>query len=146
MKIDGSFRKKARIEMLPLIDIVFLLLVVFIFTMLSMAVHRSLPVVLPTSTTAELDKQRLLSITVQSASSQSQPVIYINKEQVALGGLAEALQTKTESRRLGKAGKERGVLLFADSDISYQQLFQVLDQIRAAGVSNISLQAEEVGQ
>ena len=44
MKIQLPAIKKARIEMLPLIDIVFLLLVFFIYAMLSMAVHRGLPV------------------------------------------------------------------------------------------------------
>jgi biopolymer transport protein ExbD len=50
MKIHLPATKKARIEMLPLIDIVFLLLVFFIYAMLSMAVHRGLPVELPLST------------------------------------------------------------------------------------------------
>ena len=58
MKIHLPATKKARIEMLPLIDIVFLLLVFFIYAMLSMAVHRGLPVELPLSTTAEIDKNR----------------------------------------------------------------------------------------
>ena len=44
MKVELPVQKKARIEMLPLIDIVFLLLVFFIYAMLSMAVHRGLPV------------------------------------------------------------------------------------------------------
>ena len=56
MKIDVGSRRKARIDMLPLIDIVFLLLVFFIYAMLSMAVHHALPVALPVSTTAPLDK------------------------------------------------------------------------------------------
>jgi biopolymer transport protein ExbD len=50
--------------MLPLIDIVFLLLVFFIYAMLSMAVHHALPVALPLSSTAPLDKQVTLSVTV----------------------------------------------------------------------------------
>ncbi len=49
MKLDYGVERKARIEMLPLIDIVFLLLVVFIYTMLSMSVHRGLEVCLPAS-------------------------------------------------------------------------------------------------
>ncbi len=49
MKLNLDTQRKVRIEMLPLIDIVFLLLVFFIYAMLSMAVHRGLPVVLPTS-------------------------------------------------------------------------------------------------
>ena len=47
MKISHFHTRPPRVEMLPLIDIVFLLLVVFIYTMLSMAVHRGLPVNLP---------------------------------------------------------------------------------------------------
>jgi biopolymer transport protein ExbD len=37
---------------------------------------------------------------------------------------------------------ETGVLLFADRQLPYQQLFDVLDRIREAGLHRISLQAE----
>ncbi len=47
MKINLPAPGKPRIEMLPLIDIVFLLLVVFIYSMLSMSVHRGLSVTFP---------------------------------------------------------------------------------------------------
>ncbi len=145
MKLDMTLRKKARIEMLPLIDIVFLLLVVFIYTMLSMAVHRGLPVVLPTSSSAEIDKQEFLSITVQTKSSQLQPAIYVNDKEVALEQLTRALLARAATES-GEKSATQGVLLFADATVNYQQLFQVLDRIRAAGISNISLQAEEVAQ
>ena len=42
MKIRHLNTRPPRVEMLPLIDIVFLLLVVFIYTMLSMAVHKGM--------------------------------------------------------------------------------------------------------
>ncbi|MDX1764995.1 MAG: biopolymer transporter ExbD [bacterium] len=64
MKVPMPPRKKARIEMLPLIDIVFLLLVFFIYAMLSMAVHRGLRVELPQSTSAEIDQRTILSVIV----------------------------------------------------------------------------------
>jgi biopolymer transport protein ExbD len=131
MKINLEKGRKARIEMLPLIDIVFLLLVFFIYAMLSMAVHRALPVSLPESTTARIDKQSLLSVTVKSDGS-----VYLDKEQVPLQFLAEALKRKAR----GKEGA--AVLLFADRNLPYQSLFRVLDQIRMAGLSRISLQAE----
>ena len=44
MKVPHRTPRRARIEMLPLIDILFLLLVFFIYAMLSMALHRGLPV------------------------------------------------------------------------------------------------------
>jgi biopolymer transport protein ExbD len=117
--------------MLPLIDIVFLLLVFFIFTMLSMAVHRSLPIMLPTSSSAKIDKELVLSVTIKSDRT-----LYVDKERIAFDDLASVLRTKTAS------ASEPGILLFADRGLSYQNLFQVLDQIRMAGIHRISLQAE----
>ena len=68
MKVPSTYLgiKKPRIEMLPLIDIVFLLLVFFIYAMLSMAVHRSLPVSLPVCSTAEINTELNLSISVNN--------------------------------------------------------------------------------
>ena len=131
MKINFQTNKKARIEMLPLIDIVFLLLVFFIYAMLSMAVHRGLPVALPTSSSALIDKELVLSVTVKTDGT-----IYINRDQIPLNDLTSALKNKT------KEYKDPGVLLFADRDLSYQKLFSVMDQIRTAGINRISLQAE----
>jgi len=131
MKVNLRTARKVRIEMLPLIDIVFLLLVFFIYAMLSMAVHRGLPVVLPSSSTARIDKHLILSVTVKSEGS-----IYVDKEQVLMESLTEALRKKVQG------GTDPGVLLFADRSIPYQKLFNVLDQIRMAGLSRISLQAE----
>ena len=131
MKVNLQPVKRARIEMLPLIDIVFLLLVFFIYAMLSMAVHRGLPVLLPTSSTAKIDKHLVLSVTVKDDGE-----IYIDKEKISLEDLKDTLRHKAGN------DKGTGVLLFADRSVSYQKLFKVLDQIRMAGLKRISLQAE----
>lgn len=131
MKVNLQTRRKVRIEMLPLIDIVFLLLVFFIYAMLSMAVHRGLPVILPTSSTAKIEKHLLLSVTVKSDGT-----IFLDKEEIPLRSLREALRTKAQSE------KEPGVLLFAERELPYQDLFRVIDEIRMAGLNRISLQAE----
>lgn len=131
MKVNLRVAKKARIEMLPLIDIVFLLLVFFIYTMLSMAVHRGLPVVLPKSISAEIDKKLILSVTLQKDGT-----IYLDKVPFSFEELDQAIRLKATGY------KDPGVLLFADRDITYQQLFRVMDKIRHAGVKRISLQAE----
>ena len=65
--------------MLPLIDIVFLLLVFFIYAMLSMAVHKALPVALQQSSTAKIDKKQILSITIQASGN-----IYLDKHKISL--------------------------------------------------------------
>jgi len=65
VKVALPARRKSRIEMIPLIDIVFLLLAAFIYATLSMAVHRGLPVALPASAAAEIEKNPVLSVTMQ---------------------------------------------------------------------------------
>jgi biopolymer transport protein ExbD len=134
MKIQYSVPRRARIEMLPLIDIVFLLLVFFIYAMLSMAVHRGVPVVLPRSETAQIDKKQILTVTIKGDGR-----LFLDRQHIPLEKLQGALQRKSRSIR------EPGVLLFADRGVSYQKLFRVLDQIRLAGLTRISLQAESDG-
>ena len=131
MKVKLNRDKRVRIEMLPLIDVVFLVLVFFIYAMLSMAVHRGLPVALPTSSSAGIDKKEALSVTVKADGR-----IYVDKEEIALKDLGEALRRKV------KEDAEPDILLFADHSLSYQKLFRVLDQIRMSGLNRISLQAD----
>lgn len=117
--------------MLPLIDIVFLLLVFFIYAMLSMALHRGMPVLLPVSSQSEVEHQLVLSVTVEADGG-----VFVDRVAVQLESLTEVL------KRRAVDSKEPGVLLFADRSVSYQQLFEVLDRIRKAGIARISLQAE----
>ena len=129
MKIRSFQKKPPRIEMLPLID------VVFIYAMLSMAVHKGMPVDLPISSEVKADKKLSLSVTVDADGD-----IFIDKKPVALDKVTTTLH------RLSKRDKETGVLFFADRSVSYQTLFRVLDRIRQAGLERISLQAESEQQ
>lgn len=134
MKISVAGRKPPRIEMLPLIDVVFLLLVFFIYAMLSMAVHRALPVALPQSETAEIDPAAGIAVSVTLNGAVS-----IDEQPVGLSRLAEVLRDKA-------AAKNRGVQVFADRRVEYQLLYSVLDEIKKAGISRISLQADSDGK
>lgn len=134
MKLSIGKRNGVRIEMLPLIDIVFLLLVFFIYAMLSMAVHRALPVVLPESGMAEIDNIPMLAVSITHDGN-----VFIDKQPIELIDLSEALQNKN------MAEKKKGVQVYADRLVEYQRLFMVLDSIKKAGISKISLQAERDG-
>ena len=130
MKVPTLSRKTVRIEMLPLIDIVFLLLVVFIYAMLSMAVHRGLPVSLPASSSAPIEHPRTVAVTIQADGS-----LFVDKHPVLLVNLTQALKNTPPDQR------RQGLILYADRDLTYQQLFKVLDQIRKADIERISMQA-----
>jgi biopolymer transport protein ExbD len=141
MKIAASLRtgRKARIEMLPLIDIVFLLLVFFIYAMLSMAVHRGMPVTLPFSATATVEHQEMVALTVRADGR-----LFVDRQEVRL----EELTPFLADRIGGKTGAPTvaGVRLFGDRHLTFQQLYEVLDRIRQAGVTNIFLQADATDQ
>ena len=135
MKVPSGYLgiKKPRIEMLPLIDIVFLLLIFFIYAMLSMAVHRSLPVSLPFSSTATVNTELNLTVSVRQNGE-----VFFDNTRVSLEELQAILQDKAQKEGDGKSVQ---VDLFADKALSYQELYSVLDIVRTAGISNVSLQA-----
>jgi biopolymer transport protein ExbD len=133
MKIHRIRTRPPRVEMLPLIDVVFLLLVVFIYAMLSMAVHKGMPVELPRAAQIQAQQpEQPLSVTVERDGS-----VFVNKAPVSLETLPELL------KRQPGVTPETAVLLFADRQLPYQQLFDVLDRIRQSGLHRISLQARE---
>jgi biopolymer transport protein ExbD len=131
MKVRRFHIKPPRVEMLPLIDIVFLLLVVFIYTMLSMAVHKGMPVTLPSGEQVEQSKPSTVTVTITADGA-----IFVDQQAAALETLSDMLRQKT------REDTETGVLLYADRSLVYDRLFNVMDRIRQAGLHRISLQAE----
>ena len=131
MKVRLLNQKKARIEILPLIDIVFLLLVFFIYAMLSMAVHRGLPVELPLSTTAEIDKKLILSVSVEADET-----VYVDKERVALSSLPDALR----QRRVEQPDLK--LFIGGDRAVRYEKVIEVLDVVRQAGISRVAFETK----
>lgn len=131
MKVSLQAKRSPRIEMIPLIDLIFLILVSFVYGVFFMSVHRGVPVSLPFSSTAKIEKQLTLTLSIQADGS-----LFLDKEPVPLENLGEALKVKAAGNR------ETGVLLFADKNLPYQKLYAVLDLIRTAGLSQVSLQAE----
>jgi biopolymer transport protein ExbD len=131
MKVSLQIKRKPRIEMIPLIDLMFLILVSFVYGVFFMSVHRGVQVTLPLSSTATIEKQLTLTLTIQADGT-----LFLDKEPVPLENLGEALKARAAENR------ETGVLLFADKNLPYQKLYTVLDLIRMAGLSQVSLQAE----
>ena len=134
MKIKNYSKKQPRIEMLPLIDIVFLLLIFFIYTMLSMSVHHGLDLNLPTSGQVENSEDTPISLSISS--EESELLLFINETPVILSELADQLRIANTTDTVRDQ-----ILIFGSQDLSYQQLFLVLDQVKESGIGKISLQA-----
>ena len=133
MKVAFDARK-TRIEIIPLIDVIFLLLVFFIYAMISMTVHHGLPVDIPISDKALLEVGKLPSITVEKDGT-----LFLEGEKIALKYLGRSV-----SLRLTDAA-DKGVMLFAHRDVPYHIIFDVMEEITLSGIRNISLQARPEG-
>ncbi|MDU9047354.1 MAG: biopolymer transporter ExbD [Candidatus Electrothrix sp. Rat3] len=136
MKLRNRSMAPPRVEMLPLIDIVFLLLVFFIYAMLSMAVHHGQQVDLPESGTAGLETAEAIGISIQAANGGLK--LFVDEESVEL----PQLELLLEKKKAASKDKNPNVQIFADKSVPYQGLFQVLDRVKQAGLTSISLQAE----
>lgn len=131
MRIRRGSIKKPRIEMIPLIDVVFLLLVFFIYSMLSLTIHRGLPVHLPVAATSQADKQEFISITLQRDGR-----LFLEDNEVDMDTLHSLLIMAKEE------DPNRKVYLRADKEVSYQRVVEVLDLIRSAGIYELALETQ----
>lgn len=131
MRLDSGYEnRRARIEIIPLIDIVFLLLVFFIYAMLSMTVHRGLRVELPSASTAQVDKRDYVDISINKDNQ-----IFINGVRVALDDFtAEILKAGNRDKPVFISGDRRADLGLAIS---------ILDRLRKAGISDVSFETRQ---
>lgn len=117
--------------MIPLIDVVFLLLVFFIYSMLSLTIHRGLPVHLPAASTSQADKQEFISITLQRDGR-----LFLEDNEVHMDTLHSLLIMVKEE------DPNRKVYLRADKEVSYQRVVEVLDLVRSAGIYELALETQ----
>jgi len=123
-------QKNARIELIPLIDIIFLLLVFFIYSMLSMVVYRGIPVVLPDAETVKDAKEQAIFITVDKNGN-----VFVDKELTGRDELFDRLRMEHV------AFPQKIAIIAGDGDSPYKVFIDVLDKVRLAGFKKVSMEA-----
>ncbi len=128
--VSPHARRKARIEIIPLIDIVFFLLATFVMVSLSMVQNQGVTVKLPGSrTSAVIDRAETFTLTVDRDG-----LFYLGKEAVPV----EALPARLE--RLRREHPESGVVLNGDDAAGFGSVVRALDEIRRAGIQKVMIQ------
>jgi biopolymer transport protein ExbD len=131
---DG--KKKARIEIIPLIDVIFFLLATFVLFTLSLNRIQSLPVNLPVASGEPAPDQENDSVTIQISDQKTcywrfgdgTPEL-INIEEVA--PKLEQYKTQTHAPR---------VLISGDDRAKFGPTVAVLDEVRKAGIQQVSVE------
>ncbi len=126
----GYEHRKTRIEMMPLIDVVFLLLVFFIYTMLSMTIYRGVKVNLPQGYGSE-NKPDAFVLTVTEDSE-----IYAGKNPVTI---EEAVA------QAGAAVRQNDVpvVVMGDRNSNLGVSIELLSSLRNADIDSVSFRVKE---
>ena len=122
--------KKAESNTLPLMDCMFILLIYFIFSMLSMTIHAGLTIKLPENT-----QEEILSSKVQSIHLQENETILYNKKPISLSNLRTELWNK-------QLEKEVEVYITSEKKASYQNLIAILDLLRDLSITKIAIETD----
>lgn len=128
-----SSRKRARIEIIPLIDIMFFLLATFLMVSLSMIKNQGVQVNLPAAATSAPQEQKdfaIISITEQGD-------IFYNKEKIE----PDQLRPYLESLRDTYA--EPKVFINGDEKVVFGKVVTVLDEARQVGIVKVAIQTKK---
>ena len=134
MKIPPlSTRRKARIEIIPLIDVIFFLLATFVMVSLSMVKNQGISVNLPSAATgASQEREAAVTITITKTGD-----IYLNQVKLALDLLAQRLkQLKTEN-------PDVRVFINGDKEAYFGNAIQILDEVRFSGITKVAIQTKQ---
>ncbi len=127
---------EARIEIIPLIDIMFFLLAAFMLVSLSMVNLKSVKVNLPTAVTATVEsKKEFVDISVDKAG-----VVYLDKKPMGHHELALAL---TATR---KANPNMRVFISGDKDARHGEIMGALDAVRSAGIEKVAFEISNLDE
>ena len=131
MKITRKERKRARIEMIPLIDVTFLLLVFFIYMAMTMTIHRSISLSLPGASTSTIDPASHMTLSIDQRGR-----IYLDREEILTDALALRL------RALRRVHPNVRLYLSGDRRAFYEKIIFVLDTARRTGIKKVFLETE----
>lgn len=133
-----TFRRKetlgalSEINVTPLIDLAFALLIIFMIT--APLLEQSIALELPLESQNVRDNPKRIAL--QTISIQRDGAIYWNDETVTQKRLAEYLE------RLASESKPPAIAIRADRRIPYQRVIDVIDLIQQNGLTRISLDTQ----
>jgi biopolymer transport protein TolR len=119
----------AEINIIPLVDVVLVLLLIFMLTAPMM--YRGIDVNLPRAAArpTAVEERMVLTVTKDRA-------LYLNDKRVPAGGLDSRLRAAFQGRT------DKTLYLKADASLSYGAVIETMDQVRRAGIERLGMVTE----
>ena len=123
----------SEINVVPLVDVMLVLLIIFMVAapMLQRGVEVNLP---KARRTSEISSERIF-VDVPATFKQDRRV-FLGKESIGMPALAERLRQQLVNRT------DKQVFVRGDGELYVQNLIDVLDELKAAGVENVGIVTE----
>ena len=128
MRIQRRNIKKARIEIIPMIDTIFFLLVFFMISTLSMTQFKGMPVNLPKAASGQQAPAESTAITIDKDGR-----LFLNQQAVDKAALGDALKQQLANNA------EMLVVINADDGVAHGQVVEVMEIARAANVAKMAI-------
>ena len=121
-------KRRSRIVIIPLIDIMFFLLASFMMISLQMSRTENIKVRLPAAMEAQQDfKPNMVNIAVDKSSA-----VWLEKKEISLAELGSALSNRSA------ADPQLPVYISGDRDTLHGDMVKVYQTVRAAGIQNVA--------
>lgn len=118
--------EKARIEIIPMIDIMMFLLVFFMLVTLKMIENNGVKIELPQSVTAAPIETTKVTLGVTRDGK-----LHLNEELISEDDLVARLKGL-------QATKKVDVVIAGDKEVDYQDIVKAMDAVRLAGISSVA--------
>ncbi len=127
----------AEINVVPLVDVMLVLLIIFMVT--APMIQRGLDVNIPVARESSQIEGERVFVTVPVTYRQN-ATVYLGDEPVRADVLQERIRQRMETI------SDKQVYLRGDGEVRYQDLMEVFDRLRAAGVVKVGLVAKMPGE
>lgn len=135
IKLKERGKTSPAIMLSPMIDMMFLLLIFFIVSTMSMSELRTIPVKLPIAAEAQTQTVTKFNVTVKADGAYWLDDKLINKEILIQRATEELVKDKDFT-----------VIIRADEDVPYKAVINLLDEFKQSGISRVGLATDKEGQ
>ncbi|MBM4127187.1 MAG: biopolymer transporter ExbD [Nitrospira sp.] len=122
----------AEINVIPLVDVVLVLLVIFMVT--APMLYRGMDIKLPTSASNTIKPEIRVVLTIEKDQR-----LYLDKDPVSVAQLERKL------RLLKEENKDVSLYLRADQNVPYGVVVQVMDGVKKAGIEKLGMVTDPAG-
>ena len=130
-----TLKKKSSINIIPMIDVIFFLLVFFMLFTSFRSTPEGLDMQLPKAVTTTQQNENDLLVNITKDGNY-----YYNNENISLNKLTEIVKEEYDN------SGDVTAIINADKEVQYKHVIEVMDSLRNAGIYKLALAAEPKGE